>query len=48
MNILYSSYGKDSHACLGACEHLGIKIDRIVHFDVWATDTIPADLPPVV
>lgn len=22
--------------------------DRIVHAEVWATDTIPADLPPMV
>lgn len=48
MNILSLSYGKDSLACLGACEQLGIKIDRIVHAEVWATDTIPADLPPMV
>lgn len=48
MNVLSLSYGKDSLACLGACERLGIKIDRIVHTEVWATDTIPADLPPMV
>jgi hypothetical protein len=48
MNVLSLSYGKDSLACLGACEELGIKIDRIVHAEVWATDTIPADLPPMV
>lgn len=24
------------------------KIDRIVHSEVWATDDIPADLPPMV
>ena len=42
------SYGKDSIACLGACEHLGWKINRIVHAEVWATDTIPAELPPMV
>lgn len=42
------SFGKDSLACLGACEHLGWKIKRIVHAEVWATDTIPADLPPMV
>ena len=48
MNILSLSYGKDSLACLGACELLGIPIDRIVHAEVWATDTIPADLPPMV
>lgn len=48
MNILSLSYGKDSLACIGACELLGWKIDRIVHAEVWATDTIPADLPPMV
>lgn len=48
MNVLSLSYGKDSLACLGACEQLGIPIDRIVHAEVWATDTIPADLPPMV
>lgn len=48
LNILSLSYGKDSLACLGACELLGWKIDRIVHAEVWATDTIPADLPPMV
>ena len=48
MNVLSLSYGKDSLACLGACEVLGIPIDRIVHAEVWATDTIPADLPPMV
>lgn len=48
MNVLSLSYGKDSLACLGACEQLGIPIDRIVHAEVWAADTIPADLPPMV
>lgn len=42
------SYGKDSLACLGAIELLGWPLDRIVHAEVWATDTIPADLPPMV
>jgi len=46
--ILSLSYGKDSMACLGACELLGWPLDRIVTADVWATDTIPADLPPMV
>lgn len=48
MNVLSLSYGKDSLACLGACEQLGIPIDKIVHAEVWATDDIPADLPPMV
>lgn len=46
--ILSLSYGKDSMACIGAIEQLGWPLDRIVTADVWATDTIPADLPPMV
>lgn len=46
--ILSLSYGKDSLACLGAIEKLGLPLDRIVHAEVWATDTISADLPPMV
>lgn len=47
-HILSLSYRKDSLACLGAIEQLGWKLDRIVHSEVWAIDTIPADLPPMV
>lgn len=47
-HILSLSYGKDSLACLGAIEELGWPLDRIVHAEVWATDTIQADLPPMV
>ena len=47
-HILSLSYGKDSLACLGAIEALGWPLDRIVHAEVWATDTIQADLPPMV
>ena len=47
-HILSLSYGKDSLACLGAIEELGWPLDRVVHAEVWATDTIPADLPPMV
>lgn len=47
-HILSLSYGKDSLACLGAIEQLGWTLDRIVHAEVWATDTISADLPPMV
>ena len=47
-HILSLSYGKDSLACLGSIEQLGWPLDRIVHAEVWATDTIPADLPPMV
>lgn len=47
-NILCLSYGKDSIACLGAIEQLGWSLDRIVHVEIWATESIPADLPPMV
>lgn len=47
-HILSLSYGKDSLACLEACKLLGYPIDRVVHAEVWATDTIPAELPPMV
>ena len=46
--ILSLSYGKDSIACLEAIRQLGWPLDRIVHAEVWATDTIHADLPPMV
>ena len=46
--VLSLSYGKDSLACLEAIRLLGLPLDRIVHAEVWATDTIPADLPPMV
>lgn len=47
-HILSLSYGKDSLACLGAIEKLGLPLDRIITAEVWATDTIPADLPPMM
>ncbi len=47
-HILSLSYGKDSIACLGAIGELGWPLDRIIHAEVWATDTIPADPPPMV
>lgn len=47
-HILFCSYGKDSLGCLGAIEQLGWPLDRIVHAEIWATSTIPADLPPMV
>ena len=46
--VLSLSYGKDSLSCLGAIEKLGLPLDRIVHAEVWATQDIPADLPPMV
>ena len=42
------SYGKDSLACLEACKLLSYPIDRVIHAEVWATDTIPAELPPMI
>ena len=47
-HVLSLSYGKDSIACIEAIKQLGLPLDRIVHAEVWATDTIPADLPPMV
>ncbi len=46
--ILSLSYGKDSLACVHACAVLGWKIETAVHCEVWATDTIQADLPKMV
>lgn len=43
------SYGKDSLAMLHVItDVLHWPLDRIITADVWATDTIPADLPPMV
>ena len=47
-HVLSLSYGKDSLACLFAIERLDWPLDRIIHAEVWATDDIPADLPPMV
>lgn len=47
-HILSLSYGKDSLACLEACKILGYPIDHVIHAEIWATDTIQADLPPMV
>ena len=47
-HVLSLSYGKDSLACLGAIEKLGWPLDRIITAEVWATDTVPAELPPMV
>lgn len=46
--VLSLSYGKDSLACLEAIKQLGYPLDRIITAEVWATDTISADLPPMV
>lgn len=46
--ILSLSYGKDSLACLHAIEILNYPLNRIVHAEIWATDTIPAELPEMI
>lgn len=50
-NTLYvanTSCGKDSSAMLKAIQILGWPLDAIVTVDVWATQDIPAELPPMV
>ena len=42
------SYGKDSIAMLEVIKQHNMPLDRIVHVEIMATDTIPADLPPMV
>ena len=43
------SYGKDSIAMIHVIKDvLHLPLDRIITADVWATDTIPAELPPMV
>ena len=46
--VLSLSYGKDSMACIRAIELLGWPLDRIVTADIWATDAIHAERPPMV
>lgn len=41
------SYGKDSLKMLDVIKSRGLPLDRIITFDVWATDTILAELPEV-
>ena len=42
------SYGKDSLKMLEVIKSRGLPLDRITTTDVWATDTIPANLPPMM
>lgn len=42
------SYGKDSIYMLEVIKQNGLPLDRIVHAEIMATDTIPADLPPMM
>ena len=41
------SYGKDSLKMLEVIQSRGLPLDQITTTDVWATETIPANLPPV-
>ena len=41
------SYGKDSLKMLDVIKSRGLPLDRITTTDVWATDSIPAYLPPL-
>lgn len=45
--VAFLSYGKDSLKMLDVIKTRGLPLDRIITFDVWATDTISADLPEV-
>ena len=42
------SFGKDSLKMLDVIITRGLPLDRVTTTDVWATDTIPAELPPVL
>lgn len=41
------SYGKDSLKMLDVIHTRGLPLDRITTTDVWATETISANLPPM-
>ena len=41
-------YGKDSLAMLEVIKNYGLPLDRIITAEIWATDDIHADLPPMV
>ena len=46
-HIARISYGKDSLKMLDVIWSRGLPLDRITTTDVWATDTISANLPPM-
>lgn len=46
-HIACISYGKDSLKMLDVIKTRGLPLDRIITFDVWATDTILAEFPEV-
>lgn len=46
-HIARISWGKDSLKMLEVIHSRGLPLDRITTTDVWATDTISANLPPM-
>ena len=48
VGVLALSYGKDSIRTLMAIKKLNLPLHRIIHREIWRTDDIPADLPPMV
>lgn len=46
--VANTSRGKDSTAMLRAIQLMGWPLDYIVSIDIWATQDIPAELPPMV
>ena len=47
MYVASISYGKDSLKMLDVIKTRGLPLDRIITFDVWATDDVSADFPEV-
>lgn len=47
MYVASISYGKDSLKMLDVIKTRGLPLDRIITFDVWATDDILAEFPEV-
>lgn len=47
-HIASLSCGKDSIAMLEIIKRHDMPLDRIIHVEIMATKTIPADLPPMV
>lgn len=48
MYVANVSRGKDSTAMLRAIRLMGWPLDAVVAVDIWATQDIPAELPPMV
>ena len=42
------SYGKDSLAMLEVIHQNNLPLDRIVHVEIWATKTVPAEFPEMI